>query len=145
MPCTFYHSKCSVYLTLLAHMSQRLIGELIGYSWSGIRPSSVVNNFKHLLLQNRLPDQSQILCGASLGRGTESLFAVSGSHDQDIQKFKPDFLRNYFANLNKFFHESLQVHDAGPMIKMAAMPTYGKNPLKIFSGTGTLISTKLGM
>ena len=27
---------------LLAHLSQRLIGELIGYSWSGVRPSSVV-------------------------------------------------------------------------------------------------------
>ena len=81
------------YLGLLAHLSQRLIGELIGYSWSGVRPSasvgvvrrpsSVVNNFKRLLLQNRLPDQCQILCGASLGRGNESVFAASGSHDQD--------------------------------------------------------------
>ena len=78
-------------LRFLAHLSQRLIGELIGYSWSGVRPSSVVvrrpssvvNNFKRLLLQNRLPDQCQILCGASLGRGNESLFAASGSHDQD--------------------------------------------------------------
>ena len=26
--------------TLLAHLSQRLIDELIGYSWSGVRPSS---------------------------------------------------------------------------------------------------------
>ena len=32
------------------------------------------------------------------------------------------------------------------MTKMAAMPTYGKHPLKIFfSGTGRPISTKLGM
>ena len=47
-------------------------------------PSSYVfHNFKHLLLRNRLPDQSQILCGASLGRGNKSLFAASGSHDQD--------------------------------------------------------------
>ena len=60
----FYHEEAP----LLAHLSQR--------------PASVVNNFKHLL-QNRLPDQSQILCGASLGRGNESLFAASGSHDQD--------------------------------------------------------------
>ena len=67
----------------LAHLSQRLIGELIGYSWSGVRLSSVVNNFKHLLLQNRSPDQSQILCGAFLGRANESLYAASGSHDQD--------------------------------------------------------------
>ena len=31
------------------------------------------------------------------------------------------------------------------MTKMAAMPIYGKNPSKIFSGTGRPISTKLGM
>ena len=37
----------------LAHLSPRLIGELIGYTWSGVRPSSsyvVVHNFKDLLL-----------------------------------------------------------------------------------------------
>ena len=76
----------------LAHLSQRLIGELIGYRWSGVRPSvrpsSVVRRrpftmLKDLLLQNCLANQSQILCGASLGRGNESLFAASGSHDQD--------------------------------------------------------------
>ena len=57
----------------LAHLTQRLIGELIGHSWAGVRLSLsvVVNNFKHLLLQNRLPDQSQILCGASVGRGAK--------------------------------------------------------------------------
>ena len=55
---------------LLAHLSQRLTGELIGYQWSSIRRlSSGINNFKHLLLQNRLPNQRQILCGASSGRG----------------------------------------------------------------------------
>ena len=62
-------------------------GELIGYPSSRrpsvVRPSSVVNNFKHLLLRNRWADQSQILCGASLGRGNDILFAASGSHDQD--------------------------------------------------------------
>ena len=31
------------------------------------------------------------------------------------------------------------------MAKMAAMPIYGKNPSKIFSGTGRPISKKLGM
>ena len=67
----------------LAHLSRRLIGELIVYQWSGVRrrrPSSTM--LKHLLT-NRLADQSQILCGASLGRGNEILFAASGSHDQD--------------------------------------------------------------
>ena len=71
----------------LAHLSQRLIGGLIGYSWSGIRPSSFVRPsstmLKDLLLQNRMANQSQILCGASLGRGKENLFAASGSLDQD--------------------------------------------------------------
>ena len=33
----------------------------------------------------------------------------------------------------------------GHMTKMAAMPIYGKNPSKIFSGTGGPISIKLGM
>ena len=36
-------------------------------------------------------------------------------------------------------------HDGGHITKMAAMPIYGKNPSKIFfSGTGGLISMKLG-
>ena len=70
---------------LLAHLSRRLIGELIVYQWSGVRrrPSASSTMLKHLLLRNRLADQSQILCGASLGRGNEILFAASGSHDQD--------------------------------------------------------------
>ena len=70
-----------------------------------------------------------------------------------IQKFKPDFLRNYYVDLNQTLYESSQVqgneiwwHDAGQMTKMAAMPIYGQNLLKIFfSGTGSPISTKLGM
>ena len=52
--CSIFTSSFSLFL---AHLSQRLIGELIGYSWSGVCPSSVgpsdINNFKHLLLQNR--------------------------------------------------------------------------------------------
>ena len=75
----------------LAHLSRRLIGELIVYPWSGVRrpsvcPSVVVRQFtmlKDLLLRNRWADQSQILCGASLGRGNDILFAASRSHDQD--------------------------------------------------------------
>ena len=38
---------------------------------------------KQLFLRNRFADQSQILCGASLGRGNNILFTASGSHDQD--------------------------------------------------------------
>ena len=72
---------------LLAHLSQRLIGEIIVYPLSGVRPSLSVRPssstmLKHLLLRNGWANQSQIVSGASLGRGTESLFATSGSHDQ---------------------------------------------------------------
>ena len=63
-------------------------GERILYPCSVVRPSSSVrplsvHNFKHLLLPNRLANQSQILCGASIGRGNESLYKWSRSHDQD--------------------------------------------------------------
>ena len=64
-------------------------GELIVYPSSrrlSVRPSVVVvvvNNFKQLLFRNRWADQSQILCGASLGRGNDILFPASGSHEQD--------------------------------------------------------------
>ena len=53
---------------------------LDSYGPASVRPSTML---KDLLLQNRMANQSQLLCGASLGRGNESLFAVSGSHDQD--------------------------------------------------------------
>ena len=61
-------------------------GELIVYQ-SSRRPSVCrrPSSFTMLkdLLQNRWADQSQILYGASLGRGEDILFAASGSHDQD--------------------------------------------------------------
>ena len=47
------------------------------------RPSSSSVVVHNLLLRNRFANQSQILCGASLGRGNDILFAASGSHDQD--------------------------------------------------------------
>ena len=60
-------------------------GELIVYPWSGVRrcPSSSVHIFKRLIVWNRLNNRSQILCGASLGRGNKSLYKWSRSHDQD--------------------------------------------------------------
>ena len=39
--------------------------------------------FKHHQLCNRLANESQTLCGASLGRGNENLYNLSWSHDQD--------------------------------------------------------------
>ena len=69
---------------ILAHLSRRLIGELIvnpSFSVRSLPSSSTM--LKHILLRNRLADQSQILCGASFGRGNEILFTASGSHDHD--------------------------------------------------------------
>ena len=71
---------------IISSPEPRLIGELIGYSWSGVRPASSSSSFtmlKDFLLRNRFANQSQILCGASLCRGNNILFAASGSHDQD--------------------------------------------------------------
>ena len=68
---------------LLAHLSQRLKGELIGFSWSGVHTSSSSTVLKDLLLRNRGDNQSQNSCGASLGRLSESLLSASWSHDQD--------------------------------------------------------------
>ena len=39
----------------------------------------------------------------------------------------------------------MYINNPGHMTKMAAMPIYGKNPSKIFSGSGGPISKKLGM
>ena len=75
----------------LAHLSRRLMGELIVYQSlrrpsvvcrpSSVRPS--VHNFKHLLLWNHWANLIQISYGDSLGRGNKSLFKWSWSHDQD--------------------------------------------------------------
>ena len=64
-------NKMNTFHICFTHLSQRLIGELIGYPWSIIRPSVRRRPFTMLkdILQNRLANQSQILCGASLGRG----------------------------------------------------------------------------
>ena len=39
----------------------------------------------------------------------------------------------------------MYINNPGHMTKMAAIPIYGKNPSKIFSGTSGPISKKLGM
>ena len=81
------------------------------------RSSVVVNDFKHLLLCNCLANQSQILCGASLGRGNVSLFTASWSHDQDgrhahiwYKPFKNVLLQNWRTD----FHETWYVASGTP-------------------------------
>ena len=72
-----------------------------------VRRSSVVvvHNAQTSSFLKLLADQSQILCGAFLGRGNENLFTVSGSHDQDgrhahiwLKPFKNLLLRNRWAD-----------------------------------------------
>ena len=109
------------FFLFLAHLSRRLIGELIVYPWSGVLPSSVRRRLftmlKHLLLRNHWADQSQILCGASLGRGNDILFAASGSHNQDgrhahiwSKPFKNLLLQNRRAD----FHETWYIASGTP-------------------------------
>ena len=85
---TVYHQRDCVYIfsVISSPEPSGSQGELIVYPYSGVRCrplSSSSTMFKHLLLWNRFANQSQILCGASLGRGNESLYKWSRSHDQD--------------------------------------------------------------
>ena len=58
-------------LLVLAHLSRRLIGELIVRQASIVRPSSSVNIFKRHLLWSHEADSYQISHIASVGRGNE--------------------------------------------------------------------------
>ena len=71
---------------------------------------------KDLLLQNRWADQSQILCGASLGRGNNILFAASRSHDQDGHQAHiwSKHFKNLLQNRRADFHETLYVASGTP-------------------------------
>ena len=104
---------------LLAHLSQRLIGELIGYSWSGVRPSSSVGVVRRPSL-------------------TISNVFFSETAGPIKAKF---YVEPPWVGGTIFCSRHL-----GHMTKMAATPIYGKNPSKIFfSRTGGRIFTKLGM
>ena len=108
------HRAC--WRRFLAHLSQRLIGELIGYPWSGVRPSSGI----------RRPSSTiSNLFFSETARPIKAKFYV-----------EPPWVGGTI-----FCSRHL-----GHMTKMAATPIYGKNPSKIFfSRTGRPIFTKLGM
>ena len=92
-------------------LSQRLIGELIVYPCSGVRPSSYISS------------------------------TISNIFSETACSIKAKFyVEPPWVEGRKGCSRHL-----GHMTKMAAMPIYGKNPLKIFSVTGRQISTKLGM
>ena len=86
------HTAQTVYVdnlvnTFLAHLSQRLTGELIVYPCSGVRQSfvrpSVVQGARTSSSPKQLGQSKPNFMWSLLGRGKESLFAASGSHDQD--------------------------------------------------------------
>ena len=70
------HTEWHNIYIFLAHLSQTHCPASV-LRPSSVRPSSI-HKLRHLLLRNRLADQSQILCGASLGRGNEILFRHVG-------------------------------------------------------------------
>ena len=111
----------TVFPIFLAHLSRRLIGELIVYPWSGVRrrPSSVRPSSVR-----RRPQCSNIFFSET-ARPIKAKFNVESP----------------WVGGTKFCSRHL-----GHMTKMAATPIYGKNPSKIFfSRTGRPIFTKLGM
>ena len=109
------HEKIVLFL---AHLSRRLIGELIVYPWSGVRRPSV-----------RRP--SVVCPQCSNYFFSETAWPIKA-------KF---YVEPPWVGGTKFCSQHL-----GHITKMAATPIYGKNPSKIFfSRTGRPISTKLGM
>ena len=105
--------------TLLAHLSRRLIGELIVYQWSGVRRTSSVPPSSV-----RCPQCSNIFF-------SETAWPIKA-------KF---YVEPPWVGGKIFCSQHL-----GHMTKMTATPIYGQNPSKIFlSRTGGPIFTKLGM
>ena len=104
---SWYMPKADISHVFLARTKQN--AHRSAYSLPMVRyPSSSlsVHNFKNLL-RNRLANQSQILCGAPMGRETKVCSRHLGHLGHHI---------NYY--------------DAGPRTKMAAMPIYVKKNLK---------------
>ena len=64
------------------HVHPSIVSKWLKYCWRDVKPVHP-SIFKHLLHWNRLANQSQILCRASLGTGNEGLYKWSRSHDQD--------------------------------------------------------------
>ena len=110
--------RITKFCTFLAHLSRRLIGELIVYPWSGVRrPSASV-------VVIRRPQCLNIFF-------SETAWPIK-------TKF---YVEPPWVGGTKFCSRHL-----GHMTKMAATPIYGKNPSKIFfSRTAGPIFSKLGM
>ena len=109
------------YHGFLAHLSRRLIGELIVYPWSGVRRTS------------------SVVCRPSVLVVVHN--AQTSSSPKPLGRSKPNFMWILLGLGEQYITRHL-----GHMTKMAATPIYGKNPSKIFySRTSRPIFTKLGM
>ena len=96
-------TTCGTDKVLLAHLSRRLTGELIGYRWirrPSVRPSSIVRPF------------------------TVSNVFSSETAEPIKAKFYVESPWEWGTKVN--------INGPGYMTKMAAMPIYGKNLKKIF-------------
>ena len=87
----------SVTTSFLAHLSQRLKGELIVYR--SIRRASVKNIFKLEYLRNQWADRNQILSEASLGGG---LIALQGRRRRSGAR-RTTFLAEYVIRRFAFY------------------------------------------
>ena len=76
----FAERTCHFWLTWAVRLTRWAYS--IPLLWRPLSLSSLSTMFKHLLLWNGFANQSQILYGASLGRGNENLYKCSRSHDQ---------------------------------------------------------------
>ena len=102
---------------LLAQLSRRLTGELIGYPWIR-RPSIVV--------------RPSVVCPFIFSNvfSSETAWPIKA-------KF---YVEHPWEGGTKVY-----INSPGHMTKMVAMPIYGKNLKKFLSRTGVPISTKFGM
>ena len=108
---------------LLAHLSQRLIGELIGYSWSGVRPSSsVVDNFNIFFSKTACPIKAKFyvepswvgrtkVCSRHLGHMTKMaatpIYGKKPFKNLLLQKRQADFHETWYVASGTPAHHSL--------------------------------------
>ena len=80
-----YKIHLNMNAVLSAHLSRRLIGELILHPCSDVPLLlSSVDNAQTSMNLKGLDNQNQTLCRNSMGRGIKSFFSISVSHGQDI-------------------------------------------------------------
>ena len=109
-----FHVKQAFYMSLnhklLAHLSRRLVGELVVYPWSFVRRPSGVHNFKHEYLCNQWANHNEIISEhhwdgrkAALGFGPDRIktlvsMATDNSHRVIMEKTVLPFFLSCFSS-----------------------------------------------